>query len=368
MGTLMNKTLLNKLDNLDNYTLNEKQSSNEHGRASIIDSEDTGGHSLVYIGTVDDYFFACGADGPYAIEFFDIGLKANSYQEFEDNYEERYNRSHEMVDPNLFPAIGEALKSYASNMGLYRSSCEHTAELFIEYNVDDELEESHKTNLKEQYGCRDRDDLDEIAEQVYELIGSDNTDYIKEMLDAIYEVIVRVVTDPDYLEFVNIGSKNESSKLTEGASGTPLDRIEELASYLNFFIKYMRENNVENVKLDGSHLAGDCLAVAGQGYLPLNEDFDETYYNDEYMREYIAESSELEEDVQVKDTDPDTMKARCEAVVEVFEYSARTFKDYKRALNMISKLEYDNDITRDVYDIYIKKLQDMYAEGRGRHE
>ncbi len=44
----------------------------------------------------------------------------------------------------------------------------------------------------------DREDIDDIAEKIYELIGSDNTDYIKEVMDAAYNIIVNVITDPDF--------------------------------------------------------------------------------------------------------------------------------------------------------------------------
>lgn len=87
------------------------------------------------------------------------------------------------------------------------------------------------------------------------------------------------------------GTYLSEGTLKESANGTSLSRIEELANYLNSFVNYMKEHNVEEVKLDYSHLAGDCLTVAGEGYLPLSSDFDQDYMDDEYMEEYIAEGS-----------------------------------------------------------------------------
>lgn len=87
------------------------------------------------------------------------------------------------------------------------------------------------------------------------------------------------------------GTYLSEGTLKESANGTSLSRIEELANYLNSFVNYMKEHNVEEVKLDYSHLAGDCLSVAGEGYLPLSSDFDPDYMDDEYMQEYIAEGS-----------------------------------------------------------------------------
>lgn len=111
------------------------------------------------------------------------------------------------------------------------------------------------------------------------------------------------------------GTYLSEGTLKESANGTSLSRIEELANYLNSFVNYMKEHNVEEVKLDYSHLAGDCLSVAGEGYLPLSSDFDPDYMDDEYMQEYIAEGS-LKESVSVATSDGSTVDTQDAASVQ----------------------------------------------------
>lgn len=111
------------------------------------------------------------------------------------------------------------------------------------------------------------------------------------------------------------GTYLSEGTLKESANGTSLSKIEELASYLNSFVNYMKEHNVEEVKLDYSHLAGDCLSVAGEGYLPLSSDFDPDYMDDEYMQEYIAEGS-LKESVSVATSDGSTVDTQDAASVQ----------------------------------------------------
>lgn len=52
-------------------------------------------------------------------------------------------------------------------------------------------------------------------------------------------------------------------------------------------------------------------------------------------------------------------KARAEKVVSSFS-SNPTKGDFYKALNEISRLENDNEIDKDEYDEYIKKIQDAY--------
>lgn len=71
--------------------------------------------------------------------------------------------------------------------------------------------------------------------------------------------------------------------------------------------------------------------------------FDLTYTDEGEPRKGIYESEE-----QAKE------------VLNKFNNSEKTNKEFMKALNDISKLEWDNDITKDVYDKYIKAIQDSY--------
>ena len=131
---------LERVDIDPNRELTESKKLNENEvKATILSSEETGGHCLSYIGVVGDYFFACGDDGPYALSFYDISKKVDTWQEYDEKYEEEYYNKEEQVDPTLFPAIGKAFYEYASKIkGWYRNSCKETGDLFLDYNINEE--------------------------------------------------------------------------------------------------------------------------------------------------------------------------------------------------------------------------------------
>lgn len=79
---------------------------------------------------------------------------------------------------------------------------------------------------------------------------------------------------------------SENKDLKESSGTTSLNEIKELAGYLQDFIDGCEKRNMHDLKLEGSHLAGDCLCVAGQngGYISLNSDL--SYDDDEIFSDY----------------------------------------------------------------------------------
>lgn len=106
-----------------------------------------------------------------------------------------------------------------------------------------------------------------------------DTDRFAEFCEGIINMCQNYMGDLDQYE--------ESNKeLKESVYSTPLDKIKELAGYLQDFIDGCEERGMTELHLQSSHLAGDCLSVAGSngGYIPLTSDF--SYDDDEIFNEY----------------------------------------------------------------------------------
>ena len=118
----------------------------------------------------------------------------------------------------------------------------------------------------------------------------ETTDIEKWLKNQIEVVDYRLDEFRSILNTTNESVQVESETLTE-SYGTDLDRIKTLASYLQAFIDGAESRGMETIKLDSTHLYGDCLTVAGSdgGYLPLTSDWE--YDDDSIFNEYLAEAN-----------------------------------------------------------------------------
>lgn len=141
-------------------------------------------------------------------------------------------------------------------------------------NIYEEIKKG--SNLKESDWMNYQIAIENLLEDAKESLGSDR---FAEFCEGIINMCQNYMGDLNQYE--------ESDKeLKESVYSTPLDKIKELAGYLQDFIDGCEERGMTELQLEGSHLAGDCLSVAGSngGYISLTSDF--SYDDDEIFNEY----------------------------------------------------------------------------------
>lgn len=141
-------------------------------------------------------------------------------------------------------------------------------------NIYEEIKKG--SNLKESDWMNYQTAVENLLEDAKESLGPDR---FAEFCEGVINMCQNYIGDLDPYE--------ESDKeLKESVYSTPLDKIKELAGYLQDFIDGCEERGMTELHLQNSHLAGDCLSVAGSngGYIPLTSDF--SYDDDEIFNEY----------------------------------------------------------------------------------
>lgn len=155
------------------------------------------------------------------------------------------------------------------------------------------------------------------------------------------------------LNTTNESVQVESETLVESA-GTDLDKIKQLASYLQSFIEGAESRGMNTIHLNSTHLYGDCLTVAGSdgGYLPLTSDWE--YDDDEMFNEYLAEANrEYTLKDLVADNDNESMRkliSYCEnfGTNEVWE------ETLKRLLKYVPEDVIENYIHYELNDLEVE--------------
>lgn len=131
---------------------------------------------------------------------------------------------------------------------------------------------------------------------------------------------------------------------------------------------------------DSYELLCDCYSCGQKFYVPLKDTSN--------VQQLIGNSQEVNRSISVRDAkklnivcpnckssevsiiqvDPlnesEEGNNNANNIIVKFEQSDRNSKIYFKALTLISQLENENHITKDEYDMYIDKLNKLYAEGQ----
>lgn len=126
--------------------------------------------------------------------------------------------------------------------------------------------------------------------------------------------------NPDYVEPEEVKEAEENKKFILSING-----------------KNPVEYNPKDMKLEDAKK--DYLDNEGYGY--NEEDIEVSYMDEAEEKRYTGDS-------------------QADEIVLDFSQAEKNMETFQRALNGISRLEYDNEISREKYDECIKKLQDLY--------
>lgn len=134
--------------------------------------------------------------------------------------------------------------------------------------------------------------------------------------------------------------------------------VEDLTSeFLDFVERVSYE--IKNARRGSYAEIGTSIEQLAQVFERISDwaaELSETFNNAEVN--YSDNDEDLEESVETKDRP--TGNSHADEIIFDFSQSERDIDTFTKALNEISRMEYDNEIDRDKYDECIKKIQDLF--------